>query len=139
MKSKFKKDLKYYLIAGGITLGFSIGFFCLFFFLRAANFGYGLLNWQDSLMIVGIIIFCAGALMWVGHEGFFDIFAYGFKQLGGAMFAKNATAYNDFPGYKEDKKIKRASSPKLFAVVMIIGAAILLAALLVYLIFKSQS
>lgn len=138
MENKLKKDLKYYFITGAVALGFAIGFFCLFFFLRADRVGYGLVNWQDSLMIVGIIIFCAGALMWVAREGFFDIFAYGFKQLGNAMFTKQPSAYNDYPGYREVKKTKRASSPKLFLAVMIVGLVILLAALVIYLVYLGQ-
>lgn len=138
MKSKFRKDFKYYLIAAAITLAIGIGFFCLFFFLRGRTIGHGLVNWQDSLMIVGVILLCCGGLMAVAHEGFFDIFSYGFKQLGSSMFAKNAKTYNDFPGYKEDKKQKRNTSPKYFAVVLVVAAVFLVAALVVYLVLKSK-
>ncbi len=135
MENKVKKDLKHYLIAGAIALGLGIGFFCLFFFVRAPQVGYGLLNWQDSTIIVGIILVSIGGLMAVGREGFFDIFAYGFKQIGGALFSKNPRAYNDFPGYREDKKTQRKASPKLFISVLIIGAAFLLASLCIYLAY----
>lgn len=137
MENKFKKDLKYYLIAGAISLVFGIALFCLFFFLRVKTVGYGLLNWQDSTMIVGIILLGVGGLMWVGHEGFFDVFAYGFKQLGGAMFSKNPHAYNDYPGYREQKKVKRTSSPKIFFSVLIVGALSLLASLFIYFAYLS--
>lgn len=137
MENKFKKDLKYYLIAGVISLAFGIGLFCLFFFLRGKRIGYGLLNWQDSTMLVGIILLGVGGLMWVGGEGFFDVFAYGFKQLGSAMFSKKPHAYNDYPGYREEKKVKRASSPKAFISVLIVGAASLLASLCIYIAYIS--
>ncbi|MBQ0009137.1 MAG: DUF3899 domain-containing protein [Firmicutes bacterium] len=139
MKSKFRKDLKYYLIAAAITLAIGIGFFCLFFFVRGKTVGYGILNWQDSLMIVGIILLCCGCLMAVAREGFFDIFAYGFKQLGNSLFSKSAHAYNDYPGYREDKKTKRASSPKIFVSVLIVAAVVLLVALSLYIAAKSFS
>ena len=137
MESKFKKNLKYYLIAAAVALAFGIGFFCLFFFVRASRVGYGLLNWQDSTIIVGIILGCAGALMGVAREGFFDIFAYGFKQLGGAIFSKHPHNYNDYPGYREDKKEKRVSSPKLFVSVLIVAAAFLVTSLCLYLAYIS--
>lgn len=139
MKSKFRKDLKYYLIAAAVAIAIGIAFFCLFFFVRGKSIGYGLLNWQDSLMIVGVVLLCCGGLMVVGREGFFDIFAYGFKQLGSSMFAKNAHAYNDYTGYREEKKLKRKSSPKTYISVLIIAVLSLLAALIVYLAAKSVS
>jgi len=138
MESKFKKDLKYYLIAGAVSLALAIGFFCLFFFARGNKAGYGLVNWQDSLMISGLIIAGVGGLMWIGREGFFDIFAYGFKQLGGAIFSKNPRSYNDYPGYREEMKNKRSASPKTFLSVLIIGAAFLLAALCVYFVYLAR-
>lgn len=137
MESKLKKDLKYYLIAGAISLVLGIAFFCLFFFVRASRVGYGLLNWQDSTIIVGIILGCIGALMGVAREGFFDIFAYGFKQIGSAIFSKKPHAYNDYPGYRDFQEEKRVSSPKIFISVLIVAAAFLVASLCLYLAYIS--
>lgn len=139
MEKKRFKNLKYHLITCAVSLAIGIGFFCLFFFVRGKRIGYGLVDWQDSLMITGIILGCAAGLMAVAREGFFDIFAYGFKQLGGAMFAKKAHQNDDYPGYREAKKTKRASSPKIFISVLIIGAAFLFAALIIYLVYKSKA
>ena len=135
MENKVRKNLKYYLITAAVSLGLGIGFFCLFFFLRGPRVGYGLVNWQDSAILVGIILISVGGLMAVGHEGFFDIFAYGFKQIGSAMFSKNPHAYNDFPGYRENKKAQRSASPKLFISVLIVGAVFFLASLCIYLAY----
>ena len=139
MEKKKFKNLKTYLITSAISFVIGVGFFCLFFFVRGKTIGYGLINWQDSTLIAGIIVACVGALMGVAREGFFDIFAYGFKQLGTSMFAKDARTYNDFAGYREEKKNKRKASPKIFISVLIIAALCLLAALFVYLAAKSVS
>lgn len=137
MENNLKKDLKYYLISSAITLVLGIGIFCLFFFVRGKTVGYGLLNWQDSTIIVGIILIGVGAIMGVARDGFFDIFAYGFKQLGGAIFTKKPTEYHDYPGYRETQKIKRKSTPKLFISVLIVGAIFLVVSLCLYLAYLS--
>lgn len=137
-KSNLRRNLKYYFIAGGVSLAFGIALFCLFFFIRKPRVGTGLDNWFDSGFIAGIILVCVGALMGVARDGFFDIFAYGFKQMGSALFSKKAHAYNDYPGYREDKKNKRASSPKLFISVLIVSALFLLVSLFMYLAYCSM-
>lgn len=139
MENKLKKNLKFYSIATAIALAFAIGLFCLFFFVRGKTHGYGLINWQDSLMLTGVVVACFGGLMFVANEGFFDFAAYGFKQLGGAMFGRKPHEYHDYPGYAQEKKAKRKSSPKAYIPVLLLGVAILVAALIVYFAYLSAS
>ena len=76
-------------------------------------------------------------IMWLGREGVFDIFAYGFRQFGSIHFTKNPTQFNDFPGYKQDKMTKRTKRPKLFVIPFIIGGLFLIATLILHFIAKA--
>lgn len=75
--------------------------------------------------ISAVILLGLGGLMFVANEGFFDIFSYGFKQVGSSLFGKKPNENNDFAGYKEQGKIKRESKPKIFISILISGIVFL--------------
>ena len=81
----------------------------------------------NASSLSAVILICVGGLMFVSNEGFFDIFAYGFKQLGTTMFGKKANANNKFYEYKEEKKVQRETKPKIFLSVLVAGGIFLIA------------
>ncbi len=91
----------------------------------------------DGAGFAFLILALLGVFMWLGREGVFDIFAYGFRQFGSVHFTKNPNQFNDFPGYKQDKMIKRSKRPKLFLVPFIISGLFLIATLILYIIAKA--
>ena len=127
MKLNFKKFLAYYLIAFGIAIVVGLIPFFLLFFINGSAL--------DGVTLATVITLGLGGLMFVAHEGFFDIFAYGFKQMGTAMFSKKANANNDFPGYKESKRTKREEGPKIFLSVLAAGLLFLIALIVLKIVF----
>ena len=127
MVLNLKKHFKAYLIAAIIALIMGLIPFLLFLLIEG--------NALDGVTVAAVLLLGFGGLMFVGHEGFFDIFAYGFKQMGTAMFGKKANANNDFPGYKEDKRIKREEGPKIFLSFLAVGGVFLLALIILKIVF----
>ena len=122
MTLNLKKFYKAYLIALAVSLVVGLIPFLLVFFNREG----GIFGAAEGSTIAAIILLGIGGLAFVSYEGFFDIFVYGFKQLGSSMFSKKPNENNDFPGYKEAKRTKRTESPKLFLSILIAGALFLI-------------
>lgn len=130
---KKKINWKAHLITGGITFVIGVGIFLLAFFLNHK----GLVGANNGAIIAAVCLLGIGGLMWVASFGFFDIFAYGFKQFGATLFSKKPGQYNDFPGYREDKRISREKSPKLYLTILIVGAIFLVLSIVLFVIYKS--
>lgn len=126
---KPKIDWKPYIIAGIISLLLGTFIFILIFVIlkKAA---------LDGVSFAAVILLAAAGLIWVAREGFFDIFSYGFRQLGSTMFSKKANEYHDFAGYKEYKFSVREKRSKYYISVAIVGAIFLVATIILYLIYK---
>ena len=89
----------------------------------------------DGVALATVILLGFGGLLFVSYEGFFDIFAYGFKQLFTSRFSKKANENNDFPGYKVDKRTKREAAPKIFLSVLAAGVLFLIALIVLKIVF----
>ncbi len=76
--------------------------------------------------ISAFVLLCVGGLVFVSYEGFFDIFSFGFKQLGSSIFGKKGNETKDFAGYKEQNREKREVQPKIFISILIAGLVYLL-------------
>jgi len=126
---KPKINWKPYIIAGIISLLIGIFFFILFFVILKRPV-------IDGTGYASIILISSAGLIWVVREGFFDIFTYGFRQLGATLFSKKPNEYNDFAGYKEVKFSKREKRSKYFISVAIVGALFLIATIILYIIYK---
>lgn len=84
----------------------------------------------SALILLGV-----GGLSFVSYEGFFDVFAYGFKQTFSSIFGKKGNEYNDFAGYKEQNRVKREKKPKYFITMLISGTIFLLLWVILRIIF----
>lgn len=91
----------------------------------------------DGFTFAFIGLALLATMMWLGREGVFDIFAYGFRQFGSIHFTKNPTQFNDFPGYKQDKMTKRSKRAKLYLATYIASAVFLIATLIIYFVTKA--
>ena len=126
---KPKINWKPYIIAGIISLLLGIFIFILFFIILK-------MPALDGTAFAAIILLAGAGILWVAREGFFDIFSYGFRQLGSQMFGKKANEFNDFAGYKEYKFSSRENRSKYFISIVIVGALFLLATIILSLIYK---
>ncbi len=109
-KENFKKNIKAYIITAIVAFVIGAIIFILYFFLTYKDLHSAL----NGVSIAGIALVGIGGLMWVAGEGTFDSMSYGFKQMFTSAFNKKANKYNDFYAYKEDKRIKRETAPKVF-------------------------
>lgn len=122
MKIELKKYFKSYLYAFLLFFVIALTIFFIYFILN--NFTlYASINGSS---LSAIILLGLGGLMFVSYEGFFDIFSYGFKQLGMAMFGKKANENNNFAEYKEQSRTKKENKPKLFLSSLAVGIIFLI-------------
>ncbi|MCQ2086896.1 MAG: DUF3899 domain-containing protein [Bacilli bacterium] len=123
MKLNLKKFYISYLVSLAISFAIGLTIFLTYFFVNEKTM-YAAIN---GTSISAVVLLSVGGLMFVANEGFFDIFAYGAKQVGSSIFSKRANENNDFAGYKEQGKIKRESKPKIFVPILLSGAIFLIA------------
>lgn len=133
-KEKKKSFLKEYLITAGITLVIGVGLFFLFFFVVDNG---GFVGAIDGTGITGLILISIGLLIFVSRQGFFDIFSYGFKQMGSMMFSRKPNENNDFAKYQQDKRISREKKSKYYLVIVAVGVLFVTAFIIIKLIFDS--
>ena len=126
---KKKINLKPYIISGIISLLLGVFIFILFFLIlkRPA---------LDGTAYAAIILISSAGLIWVAREGFFDIFSYGFRQLGSTILSKKANEYNDYAGYRQFKNEIREKRSKYYFSIAITGLLFLVATVILYLIYK---
>ena len=127
-----RRNLKPHVIAISISVIVEIVIFCLFFFIK----GIGLISAIDGCAVGALVLLASGGLIFVSRNGFFDIFSYGFKQLGSQIFSKNPNQHNDFPAYKEAKNKSREKSSKYYISVLFVGLFFLIFALILWIIFR---
>ena len=122
-KDNFRKYLKTYLSAGGISLGVGLLVFFLYFFIQHMTYVAAL----NGTGMAFVILFAAGVLVWLSKEGAFDTISFGFKQMFTSWFNKEANKYNDFVGYRDEKNSKRLASSNIHFVFLMISALFLIA------------
>lgn len=130
MKIELRKNLRSYIFAVILSTVIGITIFLIYFVLNKFTM-YAAIN---GTSLSAVILLGIGGLMFVGSEGFFDVFAYGFKQLGTAMFGKKANEQNSFPDYKEQKRTIRENKPKFFISILFSGLIFLIAMIVVRII-----
>ena len=112
MKKPFEK--KPYIIATIISIIIGVGLTLLFF--------YGIKKpFIDGTAYASIFLIGCALLIWIAREGFFDIFAYGFRQLGSQLFSKKPNEYNDFVAFKKRKNVERDKKSNYFIALIIVG------------------
>lgn len=137
MKKAFTQIKKYWLInliTFLIAIVVGVGIFCLIFFLRNQT----IIAAVDGAAIGSIIVLFLGLLMWVAHLGAFDTFAFGFKQLGSMLFAKDARRDGTFQEYKENKATKRDNSSYNFVMVILAGLLLSISIIVLEIIYRTS-
>ena len=137
MKRAFEQIKKYWLInliTFIISIIVGVGIFCLIFFLRNQT----ILAAVDGVAIGSVIVIFLGLLMWVAHLGTFDTFAFGFKQLGSMLFAKDARRDGTFQEYKENKATKRDNSSYNFVMVIFAGLLLSISIIVLEIIYRTN-
>ena len=137
MKKAFVQIKKYWLInliTFLISLVVGAGIFCLIFFLRNQT----IVAAVDGAAIGSMFVLFLGLLMWVAHLGAFDTFAFGFKQLGSMLFAKDARRDGTFQDYKQNKATKRDNSSYNFVMVIFAGLLLSISIIVLEIIYRTS-
>ena len=137
MKRAFEQIKKYWLVnlitfVASLVIG--AGIFCLFFFLRNQT----IVAAVDGAAVGAMVVLFLGLLFWMAHLGAFDTFAFGFKQLGSMIFAKDARRDGTYADYREAKKEKRNDSSYNFVSIIIAGLVLSIVLLVLEIIYKTR-
>ena len=135
MKRAFGQIKKYWLI-NLITFIISLmvggGVFCLMFFLRNRT----LIDAVDGTAVASISVLFIGLLMFVAHLGAFDMFAFGFKQFGSMLFAKDARKEGQYHEYRESQTTKRQDGSYNFVAVIVAGLLLSISVIVLDIIYN---
>ena len=136
MKRAFEQVKKYWKI-NVITLVISLliggGVFCLVFFLKDKN----IVSAVDAATISAVSVLCIGLLFWMHHLGAFDTFAFGFKQLGSMLFAKEPRRDGKYQDYRQEKIEKRNNSSYNFIAIIFAGLLLCIALIVLEIIYRN--
>lgn len=136
MKKVFLQIRKHWLtnlVTLVVSLVVGAVIFCLMFFLRNMT----LISAVDGIALATAVVILFGLLMLVNHLGAFDTFAFGFKQLGTMIFAKDARKEGPYHEYKENMAIKRQDSSYNFVIVIFVGLLFAIALVVLEIVYHS--
>ena len=131
---QIKKHWKINLVTFIVSLIIGATIFCLIFFLRNKTIVAAI----DGAAIGSLLVLFLGLSTLVNHLGAFDTFAFGFKQLGAMMFAKDARRENSYQEYREEKTLKRTSSSYNFVIVILTGSLLSISIIVLEIIYHTN-
>jgi len=137
MKKVFEQIKKHWLtnlITFVISLAIGVAIFLVIFLTRNRT----IIAAIDGVTVGGLVVLAMGLLYWLGFLGAFDFVAFGFKQFGFILFAKDPRKAGYYHEYQEEKRQKRLNSSYNFFVMMLAGLLILIALPILYIIYKAQ-
>ena len=117
-----------------ISLALGAAIFLLYFFLREGT----IVDAVDGAAVAGMFVVLSGLLSLMGFLGVFDMFAFGFKQLGSTLFAKNPRRDGSYADYKQAKIEKRDDSSYYFVPIILAGIIYLIAFVVLEIIYNCQ-
>ena len=138
MKRAFQQVRKYWianLVTFLVSLAIFAGIFCAIFFTRPVK---NIIAAIDGASIGTTVVLVLGFLMLLSHLGTFDLFAFGFKQMGAMMFAKNARKEGHYADYREEKMNARNNSAYIFVTVIFAGLLCAISIVVLEIIYKSS-
>lgn len=131
---QIRKHLTTNLITLGIALIIFVAIFLSIYFAQTRD----LIAAINGVTIGGISLLAVGMLMWLGHAGAFDIFAFGFKQLASMFFAKDPRKDGQYHDYREQLIVKRADASYNFLVMIAVGLLAFLAVIVLEIVLHVQ-
>ena len=130
-------QIKKYWLTNLITLVISLivggGIFCLFYFLK----GKTIVAAVDGSAVATVSILGIGLLCWMHHLGAFDTFAFGFKQLGSMLFAKEPRRDGKYQDYRQEKIKKRNNSSYNFVAIIVAGLLLSISLIVLEIIYRT--
>lgn len=99
---------------------------------------FNLYNSVDGLFIAAACLICIGLMYWIINAGTFDGLTVGFSNLFAVQKKNGTKKYDSIFDYRETKAAKRASNRFSFLPIVFAGFLYLVAALIVYAVFKAN-
>ena len=137
MKKVFEQIRKHWLtnlITFLVSLVIGVAIFLVMFLTRNRT----IIAAIDGVAVGGLTVLGMGLLYWLGFLGAFDFIAFGFKQLGSMLFAKDPRKAGYYYDYQDEKRQKRLNSSYNFFAMMLAGLLILIALPILEIIYKTQ-
>jgi len=140
MNEKRKSALVQYLVLAVIVLlvAFGIAWY------EISQYGSNYVNWMrflcDGFFVVGIMLLCFGAMVWISQAGGFHALSYLFYTVG-YMFTANKNRFNrrkNFYEYKVEKEAKESGKDKSLQRRILIAGAVSFVISLVFLVLFYQ-
>lgn len=130
-RQKRKEDFISYSITA--IIAFAVGglIFILYFFLN----GHRFIDAVNGMALSSILLAGGAILTILARLGAFDTFAYGFRQLGHAMFSRNPRKFNNMVEYKQAKTEERKGKRKSYYPVLIVAALFIIALVVLEIIY----
>lgn len=136
MKKAFEQIKKHWitnLVTFVISLIVGVVIFLVFYFARNQT----IVAAVDGAAIGTVAVLFMGLLFWMAHLGAFDTFAFGFKQLGSMLFAKDARRDGKYSDYRAEKSEKRQNSSYNFVAVIAAGLVLSVALIVLEIIYHA--
>ena len=92
----------------------------------------------NGASIAALFVLLSGVLTLLAYLGAFDFFAFGFKQLGSMLFAKNARRDGLYSDYRDRKQEKRATSSHSYLAIIAAGLILLIAVIVLEIIYHTK-
>lgn len=137
MKKAFEQIRKHWLtnlITFLISLTIGVAIFLVMFLTRNRT----IIAAIDGVTVGGLVVLAMGLLYWLGFLGAFDFVAFGFKQFGSMLFAKDPRTAGYYHEYQDEKRQKRLNSSYNFFAMMLAGLLILIALPILEIIYRTQ-
>ena len=137
MKKVFEQIRKHWLtnlITFLVSLVIGVAIFLVMFLTRNRTIVAAI----DGVAVGGLVVLAMGLLYWLGFLGAFDFIAFGFKQFGSMLFAKDPRKAGYYYDYQDEKRQKRLNSSYNFFAMMLAGLLILIALPILEIIYRTQ-
>ncbi|MCR5490756.1 MAG: DUF3899 domain-containing protein [Bacilli bacterium] len=123
------------IIVSSIAVAIALSAWCLIFFLRQE---LNLLGASDACFITGAIELAAVAYLLIRRLGAFDIFEYSFYRLGESFKPGRDKRYETAYDFAKNRKEKRQFKKPFFWPFLIVGATLLIVALILMIVFENS-
>ena len=100
--------------------------------------GHRFIDAVNGSTLTTIVLFSATILSILARLGAFDTFAYGFLQLGHAMFSKNPRKYNSMSDYKQAKYDARKEKRNYYIPMLIVTGLFAIAVIVLEIIYHTM-
>ena len=134
IRTQIKKHYKTNIITLIVAAVVALTIFLLYFFIQSP----GLISAVNGTGVGAIVLTVVGLLMWFAHEGFFDIFSFGIKQLVSVVFSRNPIRDGNYSDYKNSKTEKRDNSSYNFLMFILVGVVLGVSCLILYIFYRSE-